>query len=285
MIAHPSKSKAAAKSARAEFPWSEYPVAWQVFRETADEDQQTASHLIGRPSWPDRKGLVLIDIGSGDGRIVEAIVGNKLQKQHNISEVRFLDPNLMLLTKAKEAVRGKIPVVKPIQAHLRDEGVWPLSGRGSDVALAVHVVYLMEDGELTHLIENLPPETTLFVVLDAPTSVFTELWAETAKLYHDRAMAAHQTMERIRDRKVIVSEITASIPRAELRKHPTADWLLSLLCYRDMRSQNVSPRMLSRVHRILDQHTGPTGDVVHCRSRCYEFPALDGSHAAAAIGI
>jgi hypothetical protein len=204
---------------------------------------------------------------------VESIV-NSHNFNHNIREVRFLDPNESFLLKAKEAVRAKIANVQTIHGHLKDPGIWPGSAAGADIALAVHVVYLMEKDELSYLIQNLPAEAALFVVLDAPTSVFTELWAETAKLYHDRAMAAHQALESHSGRKPTVSKITATIPRSALRKHPTSDWLLSLLCYRDMRRKNVSPRMLDRVQAILDKHTDSTGNLIQCQSLCYEFPAL-----------
>ena len=255
-----------------EWPWPEYLVAWHFFRQISNEDEETAVHLLAHNHWPERGGLSAFDVGSGDGRIIEGLVHGRRVKEHHLREVRFLDPNAKLVAKAKAALRGKIHSVESIHGHLRDRGIWPDKAVDVDVVLAIHVVYLMEELELILLLAQRPKKAVLFVILDAPTSIFTQLWAETAPLYHNRSIAAHRVLTQEKYGLKMTSTILAKFPRAEIDKHPNGEWLLSMLCYRDMRSRNVSPRLLNRVHSILDKHTDSTGTYVECQSNCYAFP-------------
>lgn len=250
----------------------EYMAAWQTFRDHSDEDRATVIHLLNSSSWPNRGSLVICDIGCGDGRIIEKILLNDFIKMH-VHEVRLVDPDGDLLAQAKKSVdrTQKVRQVVPLKKYARD--VWPSCAVGADVVLAIHVAYLMPNGELSRLLAERPKSTSLLVVLDSPDSVFTELWAETAPKYYQRVIKAHDTLSRYlgADAPKRTSFITARIPRVILRQRHHADWVLSILCYRNMR-KGVDRQIRHKVDTILEKHMDSTGENIVCKSVCYEIP-------------
>ena len=130
----------------------------------------------------------------------------------------------------------------------------------------------MPNGELGCILQQRPAPSALFVVLDAEDSVFTQLWAETAPEYHRRAIKAHKTLAGFSAPGTAKSQsvIRAKIPKSVLKQHHLADWILSILCYKNM-TKNVDARLHRRVHDVLNRHQDPSGQYIECKSVCYEF--------------
>jgi hypothetical protein len=109
--------------------------------------------------------------------------------------------------------------------------------REIDVALAVHLLYLLSEQETHRFLGGLAPGIPLFVVLDHPASVFMRLQEKTAPRYYARSLNAHRALARLREQGYLVEQtafethLTNPLDLSqELREA-----VLSLLCYRDFR--------------------------------------------------
>lgn len=253
---------------RDEWPMDCYVSAWKTFRSMADENERTASHLLSRPHWPKGGDYRIADIGCGDGKLITELL---IRSPFSVSGVTLVDPDGDLLDEAvaeldDKPLTGRIEkVLGTAQDHF--EGV----ASRCDVALAVHLVYLMPNGAFSHMLHELPRGVPLFVVMDAPTSVFTSLWERTALKYHGRATSAHETIASLNASEFEVSRSSINstirdplaIERPELRLA-----VLSLLSYSDMKSIG-DPALLGWIENVLRNHT-VDGRVV-CESFCYEI--------------
>ncbi|MEK6373246.1 MAG: class I SAM-dependent methyltransferase [Acidobacteriota bacterium] len=258
--------------AREEWPSELYVEAWKAFRTLSNENEVTAEHLVRLPSWPKRNDLVICDLGCGDGRLVEQAV---LRSISSVAEVRLIDPDEDLLTEAVRVV-SETGLVKNVQRSLATaEQVFPECAKTSDAVLLVHVVYLMKNGAFRRLLDACPKETPLFVVMDAPTSVFTELWSVTAPKYHERSLRAHETIAQLLPKNgYLVGETriasTIEDPRGQRPDLKLA--LLSMLCYTDARTLFRDSDLMMRVEEILDQHHVAGNTLkIQCESICYEI--------------
>jgi 2-polyprenyl-3-methyl-5-hydroxy-6-metoxy-1,4-benzoquinol methylase len=246
--------------------------AWKTFRAHSDENKVTAEYLLGLRSWPKKKKLTICDIGCADGQLLGTILKNSALSSV-VNGVRLVDPDKELLEKASNRIKksGYVKVVESFPKKV--ESVWPKCAEGSDVVLAVHVVYLITEEELKKLIVNRPPNAVLYVVLDAPDSVFTELWAKTAPKYHKTVLKAHAFLQEQSgiNTDSYVNRIRAKLPRELLIDHDFRPWLLSILCYTNMHKAANIRKWDKPVRQILDKHTDQTGKFIECKSVCYEF--------------
>ncbi|HYC54056.1 MAG TPA: class I SAM-dependent methyltransferase [Candidatus Binatia bacterium] len=258
------------KSPRREWPMDSYCSAWKVFRRLSNENEETAKHLIDQSAWPSKDGIVLCDIGCGDGRLVESIV---LRCQKAIGEIRLLDPDLEMLNQAEtvvtetgfiDRIRTRLGVAENDLAEVIE---------GADVAIMVHVVYLMQPGALESTLAACPSRVPLYVVLDEPNSIFTELWARTAPAFYERSLNAHRLLEALAlssdymsRRSTIRSQIGSPLrlKRAELR-----DAILSIFCYADITGLGLM-NLRAWIESVVAEHSNPDGNVV-CESACYEL--------------
>ena len=258
--------------AREEWPSELYVEAWKAFRSLSNENEVTAEHLVTRPSWPKRNDLVLCDLGCGDGKLVEQIV---LRSISTVREVRLIDPDEDLLNEAVRVVSETGLVKSVLRSLATAEQAFPACAASSDALLLVHVVYLMKNGGFKRLLDACPRDTPLFVVMDAPTSVFTELWSVTAPKYHQRSLRAHETIAQLHGKDgylVSESRIASRIADPRGQRADLKTTLLSMLCYTDARTLAQDDALMSQVEEILGRHN-VVGDAltIQCESVCYEI--------------
>lgn len=245
-----------------------YLTAWKTFRRLSDENRATARCLVTQPLWPPRDGVVIVDIGCGDGRLVEEVV---LQSPSKIDEVRLIDPDAELLAEAAACV-GELALVRRIDAiHSAVENLHSESMLNANVLLCVHVVYLLAPVSLNHTLELLPSGVPLYIVLDSPGSVFTALWERTAPRYHRRAVEAHQIIRGLSNRDYTIKTTTVqstvcnpiTVARPDVR-----DALLSILCYREI-SNGTDNDLRDWIAKTLTERAAGNG--IRCESTCYEI--------------
>lgn len=258
------------QSSSQQWPMPEYPLAWKLFRDNADENEVTAQYLLKRPLWPQKGNLSICDLGCGDGRILAEI----MSRCTDIQKVRLVDPNNDWLDEAEALIRGRFPELHLTSSLNSVRESWPKCADDTDVVLAVHLVYLLEADELHSLIHNRPKSAVTYVVFDSPTSVFSELWKWTACKYSLRAELAHTELCKYLGLSAPPREtvIRSRFPKKLLSNHELSDWLMSILCYRNMLTE-VPADLKSKVQEIIDRHTDATGEFVECESVCYELPA------------
>ena len=251
----------------------QYMAAWETFRAVSDENLATAEYLLSSPSWPKATSPTICDIGCADGQLVGALLKSP-HLRNRVSEVRLVDPNIEWLEKAADRIENSrlADSVRTFPCAFQD--VWPKCATGSDVILAVHMVYLISEKELEQLVLHRPTASTLYVILDAPDSVFTELWSITAKKYHARVVKAHQLLQQwSKSAPGLGNRIRAKLPREYLFDHDYSDWLLTILCYKSMHTLKNIRRWEKPVKEILERRTDRSGKFVECQSICYEFPS------------
>lgn len=248
----------------------EYPRAWKLFRDNADENEVTAKFLLKRPSWPRKVGLSICDLGCGDGRILAEV----LARCGDVQKVRLVDPDNDWLNEAEALIEHRFPGRHLIASLNSVREGWPKCAGDADVILAVHLVYLLEEDELHSLIHDRPKSAVTYVVFDSPTSVFSELWKWTADKYARRAKLAHAELCKYLGLSEPPREavIRSRFPKKLLSDHELSDWLMSILCYRNMLT-DVPSDLRRKVREIIDHHTDKTGEFVECESVCYELPA------------
>lgn len=257
------------ESPRNEWPMATYMAAWKTFRRLSDENRATARHLLSRARWPHRDGITICDVGCGDGRLVETLV---MESTTGISSVVLVDPDGSLLEEASTCVSTSPE--RSVRA-IKDsaERAFPACAEGADVSLLVHVVYLIPNGGLRHLLEASPAGMPLYVILDAPESVFSQLWKRTAPKYFARAEKARNLIESLPadrfavDRSTFSSTITNpfKLSRTDLR-----DAILSLLCYRSIDESDAE--LHGWIAQVIERHAA--GQHVVCDSACYEIVRL-----------
>jgi hypothetical protein len=218
---------------RNEWPMGSYKHSWKLFRRMSNENEVTAEHLLSRPSWPRVAGVVLVDVGCGDGLVTQQIVH---LSDCSVAEVRLLDPDATFLQEAKQHIQetGIVTDVKtflgPAELNL------PEHYQGANVVLAVHVVYLMQDGAFESMLSTLPRRVPMYVVLDTPDSVFAKLWKETAPKYWQRSSNAHAILDRLSRGEYAVNYSTISSRLDSPLDHSQPairNSILSILCYAD----------------------------------------------------
>lgn len=242
-----------------------YIQAWKLFRASSDENQATAAHICSGSHWP-ADPLSICDMGCGDG----LLLGEILNICRSIREIRLVDPDPHLLSDARTNLALWSQDLSITDACVGVNECWPEIAQGCDIVLAVHLVYLLEPDELKLLLYERPAGAKVFLVLDAPHSVFSELWQWTAAKYYHRARCAHQLLEEIlgHDMGVRRSSIRSKIRRSLLLEHDLSNLLLSMLCYRDM-VNDVPYELREMVETIIERHVSACGEFIECESYCY----------------
>ena len=251
-------------TSRHQWPMDTYLAAWKTFRRLSNENKVTAEHIVKRPHWPDHSEQVLIDVGCGDGKLLEEI----LLVDQCVREVRLIDPDCELLSEAEKCLKKRVPNTRP---HLKGiEAILPVDVEGASCLTVVHVVYLVEKEVVRSLFEVQPLEVPMYLVLDHPESIFTSLWERTAPHYHQCAAEAHELIKGLPDSfEVNETEIQSTI-RNPLSVKPAdvRDVILSFLTYSDV-GPSTDPNRKKWIEHSIDKRLN--GDKLHCVSSCYEI--------------
>jgi hypothetical protein len=255
--------------ARREWPSAAYLENWKAFRGMSNENAVTAAELLKHPLWPQGDSLTLCDIGCGDGKVAQEIVR---QSRGAFREVRLVDPDEDLLEEAIQMLASE--KVETRKYHATAAQALPGCAEGADVALLAHVVYLLPDGELEAIFRAMPVEVPLVVVMDAPDSVFTSLWAESAPKYHARSLAAHATIAALpRDAYFVeTTRLSSLLPDPRAIEPDGKIQLLAILCYTDRDLLTADPGLLARAEDILGRYAAE--GQIRCDSMCYVIQRL-----------
>src|SRR6185295_6941133 len=177
-----------------------------------------------------------------------------------------------LIAEARHRVE-RLDVVKDLRtvAGRAEEVVRDLADE-IDAALAVHLVYLLKRVQLKAFLAGLAPGVPLFVVMDQPSSVFTQLWEMTAPKYHQRSLAAHDVIASLKNDNYIVerTEFSTHLINPLTLRDDIRDAVLSLLCYTDFRG--LDNRTQRWVKDVLTEHSAL--ERVVCDCTCYEIVRL-----------
>lgn len=255
---------------RAEWPMDFYISAWRLFRRLSDENRLTADHLLSRPKWPrEIPRLTIVDFGCGDGTLLESLI---LASSTPVDVAHLVDPDPDLLNQAKSRIAG-LDLIGNVQTTLaRAEDVAEPTTADADVALAVHLVYLLNNGQLQRLLDGMRPNIPLFIVMDEERSVFVNLWERTAPKYHRRLLLAHKAIQSLDKDKF-------SFERTGFDTHLTnpfslrtdmRDFVLSLLCYADFKA--LGSELQNWARSVLQSYVASSSVVCNCV--CYEVVKL-----------
>jgi hypothetical protein len=119
---------------------------------------------------------------------------------------------------------------------------------------------------LTGLEKGVP----LYVILDAPDSVFSTLWERTAKKYWMRSANVHTVIGGLPKNEFEInhSTVTSSLANPWDHKQPAiTESILSILCYKE--TSSMSPEERAWVEREVQKHL--VSDQIVCDSDCYEI--------------
>jgi SAM-dependent methyltransferase len=261
----------------AAWPMANYLEAWKTFRRLGNEPAATAEHVLAQPGWPTGDGLRVLDIGCGDGRMIEAF----LQRVPSAAKAILLDPEDWMLSEAARQV-GEFRIGTEVVGQVGsadEEGV--ALAREIDVGLAIHVVYLLSHSRFKVFVQHWPPGVPLFVVLDAPNSVFGELWIQTAQDYAARSAGVHEYLAREANSGLAIrrTDFNTRVANPFNLQASVQNVMLSLLCYCDYAELSQEKRY--KVERVIRRHAD--GDDIVCACTCYELLRSVGTQARASV--
>jgi SAM-dependent methyltransferase len=259
------------------FPSTVYALAWKMFRKRSDENIATTEVILSFPYWKNEaknEKIRLLDIGCGDGLLIQEFVqklcGDVGSKK--IEHVTILDPYVDWLREAETTLSG-LETCKTIpDLRILNQGIEqyiPNLLLSHNIIFAVHLVYLLEEGIFANLIQSLPHKVRLYVVMDAPESVFSEIWEVTQPTYLARVRNAHELIESLGDEYSVSQAVVTSKIDNPLRLADVGikGMILSMLSYSNY--AELSNEDIEYIDQKVDKHS--RGDKLFCKSICYEI--------------
>lgn len=215
------------------FPTSTYFNDLDLYRSISNENIITAKHLVNLPQWIDFEGL--LDIGCGDGRMILELF-KQYKPESLINEVRMidLDKNRTERTKVFFSEFQRAKQLSVINSNVIN--CLSTCFKNIDAALLIHVVYYLNEIELEQIINALPKNVPLFVVVDKEDSIFSKLWKLTAPQYLKRSDYANQYFNQLLtqdDFNVSKTTISSEISDPYTMPLPDKETILSFMCYNE----------------------------------------------------
>jgi SAM-dependent methyltransferase len=266
-----------------QFPSTVYKEAWKTFRARSDENEVTSQKILEFPFWRSEnigKTIRLLDIGCGDGLIIQELIYKmSINLGVNFEILTLIDPYLDWLQEANKiaVTLRNSGIVKDIKAiNLNIEDSLAEISKEYDIILAIHVVYFLEPQILRKILQDLPSNVYFYVVMDAPGSVFSEIWRVTKPEYLERVEEARKLIESLDSSryKLRQSEIISSVPNPlEMADCPVKKMILSMLSY-----SNYECLEDSAIEHINSEVSRNSWDgKLRCKSTCYEILKLSNS--------
>jgi len=210
----------------------------QLYRAISNENDITAVHLADllRNHTPQR----LLDLGCGDGTLTNKVALSLGIRNLGLTAID-IDAHMCEAAKRNVDLDGIFSDASIITGDISDHlpGIW----QNVDIAMMVHVNYFMEDEQFVHLIDTLPRGVQFVFVVDKEDSVFSQLWARTARPYWEHARFANAHIEGRTDIEMNKSVIRSSIRNPTRFPNPDdCDRLLSFLTYSNIRAASSADR-------------------------------------------
>jgi hypothetical protein len=192
-----------------------------------------------------------------------------MQRILSASRVILLDPEDGMLSEAARLLgnlQREVEVLTRV-GSADEEGI--VLARTADGGLAFHVVYLLPHARFRAFVQHWPSGVPLFVVLDAPNSVFAALWKETAQDYAARSVRVHEYLAGEANRLLTVrrTDFATRVANPFGLEAAIQNLVLSLLCYRDY--EELTHMQKNEVQRLIRNHA--EGDEIVCDCTCYEL--------------
>jgi hypothetical protein len=260
------------------FPSTVYTRAWKTFRLRSNENRVTTEAILSFPYLINKihcEKIRLLDIGCGDGLLVQEFVHQLCRDfRTKIEHVTLLDPYVNWLEEAGATLSSlhesrTIPELYKVDTGI-EENI-PNLLVIHNVIFAVHLVYLLEDGVFTNLIQSLPHRVPLYVVMDAPDSVFSQIWEKTQPSYLNRVKKAHKFINSLKDdgqysitQESVMSKVDNPLT---IEDSGIKNMILSMLSYSDY--ETLSNQEMDYINEKVKENS--QGDKLRCKSICYEI--------------
>lgn len=262
---HSSKLHINAKKNIDVFPTTSYFNDLDLYRSVSNENHLTAKHLVNLPQWSDFKGI--LDIGCGDGRMILELF-EQIKPKSLINEVRLidLDKNRTERTKMFFSEFHRAKKVSIVNSNVID----CLSNCFEKInsALLIHVVYYLSEIELKQLINALPKNVPLFIVVDKEDSIFSKLWKLTAPKYLERSNYANTYFNQLMIQtnfKVSKTIITSEISNPFIMPLDDKETILSFMCYSEFKKLDLKAK--KKIEAIFNEYIH--NDKVSIETNCF----------------
>ncbi|WP_430408782.1 hypothetical protein [Kordia sp.] len=246
-----------------------YVSSWKIFRAISDENVITAKHIIGLNSWNKNISRIL-DLGCGDGLITRELV---LRSEQSFETIKLVDPDTLMINEAVDSIKNTNKVKNIERINSPFEEAFNIVSIDVDIILAIHLVYLIEKESFYNLINNLPNNVTLIIVLDSEDSIFTKLWKRTARKYHDRSLFVRDYIDNLDKKDFVINKtfINSNFVNPYERTDIEKESLLSLLSYSNYNKFNEDDKKF--VSTLVKENL--INNYLNCKSVCYEVTKVD----------
>lgn len=248
------------------YPMRDYVLAWKIYRTLSNEDIEIGKRVadfIGR----ERNSESVLDVGPGDGRVLSRAL---LLASHRPSLLTIVEPNQSFLEEAIRSLNSPVIAsdIRPICKKFGDCSDDELNGPTK--ILCTHTCYFLTHAEMARLLQLVEAGASLLVVVDAPDSVFTELWNRTAPQYSACARGHIETLETLPRNRFSVrkGQIPAKLNDPFRLRCDVQNLVLSMLCYSEV--EDMHAEMLSSVNDCVRRHSD-IDNSINCVSNLYEI--------------
>lgn len=210
----------------------DYVPAWLTYRTLSNEDDVIARKLAREVDLIGRPGHVL-DVGPGDGRVLIRFL---IRANATPMKLTFIEPNPDFFDETLRHVSNPEFVDEVIGLDKKLEACSDAELAGHDILLCTHTAYFLSDAELDRLLALVGDGVELHLVIDHPTSIFSQLWRRTAPTFHERVVRHLEKLQNLDPQvyQVKTSTISALLCDLERLREPIRNLAMSLLCYSDV---------------------------------------------------